>query len=107
VLQTSENGSRGACAGSSRADRKAVQALSARRERRRRVWRLRGARARDAPRGREPNDGMGLRRPVVQRPPLRAIAAGKTAQRQQILVVLHYEIVASDEAPDSVRHLKG
>jgi hypothetical protein len=50
---------------------------------------------------------MGLRRPVVQRPSLRAIAAGKTAQRQQILVVLHYEIVASHEAPDSVRHLKG
>jgi hypothetical protein len=50
---------------------------------------------------------MGLRRPVVQRPSMRAIAAGKTAQRQQILVVLHYEIVASHEAPDSVRDLKG
>ena len=90
------------------ADRKAVQALSARRECRRRVWRLRGARARDPPPGREPNNGtMGLRRPVAQRPSMRAIAAGKTAQRQQILVVLHYEIVASHEAPDSVRDLKG
>jgi len=31
----------------------------------------------------------------------------ETAQRQQILVVLHYEIVASHEAPDPVRDLKG
>jgi hypothetical protein len=51
---------------------------------------------------------MGLRRPIAQRPSWRAIAARETAQRQEIFVVLHDEIVAaSHEAPDSMRHLKG